>query len=81
MVEYRMKQKLSSSDSVQSRVIADLSRDIIRKMCHQKLAPLSTRPWDSYVSAAEDGDVAFCAEDRGGGEWDILDRGMGHTCL
>ena len=46
VIEYKVK-KTSSSDSVPSRVIADLSMDILRKTCHQKLAPLGTRLWDT----------------------------------
>ena len=45
VIEYKMK-KTSSSDSLPSRVIAGLLGDIIRKMCHNNIAPLSFRAWD-----------------------------------
>ena len=44
-IGYTMK-KISTSDSVLSCEVAGLSEDIIREMCHQKSAPLNTRPWD-----------------------------------
>ena len=44
--EYKMK-KTKSSESAPSRVMAGFSADIMGEGCSQKLAPLSTRPWDS----------------------------------
>ena len=45
VIEHKVK-KISSSDSVPSRVIAGLSGDII---AHKKIAPLRTRPWDKVI--------------------------------
>ena len=74
VIEYKMK-KTSSSTSVPSRVIAGLSGDIMRKMCHKKLAPLTTRSWDSEL-----GREFFLGQDFPSNErWQVDNVFLGQT--